>query len=260
MSTSIPGLVHGQLSYLQIPARDIAASARFYESVFGWRVDPPESGFEAPMLIGQWLADRPAAPDAGPVGWIHVEDVVRTLAVAEAAGGDVRLTPTPDGTRVLASFTDPAGNLVGIVQHGGDGPVQNRTMPSASIIPELVYDDVLQALDWLCEKFGFTERWRVGDHRAQLTWGNGTIAITEPRTSKALPGPVSVMVRVRDARAHCERARERGVRILREPEDFPYGERQYSAEDLGGHHWTFSQSIVDVAPEEWGGASGPALQ
>jgi hypothetical protein len=40
--------------------------------------------------------------------------------------------------------------------------------------------------------------------------------------------------------------------------DYPYGERQYTAEDLGGHRWTFSQSIADVAPEEWGGLSDPA--
>ena len=40
------------------------------------------------------------------------------------------------------------------------------------------------------------------------------------------------------------------------PETSPTGERQYNATDIGGHHWTFSQSIADVAPEEWGGTSG----
>jgi uncharacterized glyoxalase superfamily protein PhnB len=63
------------------------------------------------------------------------------------------------------------------------------------------------------------------------------------------------MVRVADARVHCERARKHGARIVAEPEDFPYGERQYTAEDLAGHQWTFSQTIADVAPEEWGGIS-----
>ena len=66
--TPIPGLAHGQLCYLQIPALEVTTSARFYERVFGWRVDPPESGFEAPGLIGQWITDRSPAPDAGPVG------------------------------------------------------------------------------------------------------------------------------------------------------------------------------------------------
>jgi uncharacterized glyoxalase superfamily protein PhnB len=68
-----------------------------------------------------------------------------------------------------------------------------------------------------------------------------------------------VLVRVADVDAHCERSRGRGARIVAEPRDFSYGERQYTAEDPGGHHWCFSQSIADVAPEEWGGTSGPAL-
>ena len=70
---------------------------------------------------------------------------------------------------------------------------------------------------------------------------------------------MSLVVRVDDADAHCRRARERGATIVAEPQDHPYGERQYTAEDLGGHHWCFSQSIADVAPEDWGGTSGPAL-
>ena len=64
------------------------------------------------------------------------------------------------------------------------------------------------------------------------------------------------MVRVEDVRAHCERARENGARILMDPTDFEYGERQYSAVDLAGHQWTFSETLADVAPEEWGGESG----
>lgn len=137
--------------------------------------------------------------------------------------------------------------------------IDNRTMPDAAIIPQLVYDDVTEAIRWLCDVFGFEERWHAGDHRAQLSFGNGTIAITEPRTSTALAGHVSLVIRVDDAAAHCRRARERGATIVAEPRDYAYGERQYTAEDLGGHRWCFSQSIADLAPEEWGGTSGPAL-
>ena len=140
---------------------------------------------------------------------------------------------------------------------GGDG--FNRTMPPSTVIPELVYEDVGEAIGWLCDKFGFEVRWQAGDHRAQLWLNGGTVVVTESRTSKALAGRQSLLVRVPDVRAHYERARERGAKILDEPRDFPYGERQYAVEDVGGHHWGFSQSIADVAPEDWGGASGPAL-
>jgi uncharacterized glyoxalase superfamily protein PhnB len=40
-----------------------------------------------------------------------------------------------------------------------------------------------------------------------------------------------------------------------EPTDFEFGERQYTTEDLVGHRWTFSETLADVAPEEWGGES-----
>jgi uncharacterized protein (DUF952 family)/uncharacterized glyoxalase superfamily protein PhnB len=143
----------------------------------------------------------------------------------------------------------------------GPPPLDNRTMPAAAVIPQLIYDDVGEAIAWLCDAFGFIERWRAGDHRAQLeVAGGGCVVVTEPRTSHALRGQWSVLVRITDVDAHHERARARGATILASPHDFPYGERQYGAEDLAGHHWVFSQSIADVAPEDWGGTSGPALR
>ncbi len=42
------------------------------------------------------------------------------------------------------------------------------------------------------------------------------------------------------------------------PTTFEYGERQYTAVDPAGHQWTFSETLADVAPEEWGGISAPA--
>jgi uncharacterized glyoxalase superfamily protein PhnB len=61
------------------------------------------------------------------------------------------------------------------------------------------------------------------------------------------------MVRVEDVDRHHERARAHGARILRSPTDYPFGERQYTASDPGGHVWTFTQSIADVDPSDWGG-------
>jgi uncharacterized glyoxalase superfamily protein PhnB len=134
----------------------------------------------------------------------------------------------------------------------------NRSIPAATVIPVLIYPDVREAVAWLSAAFGFAERVRIGeDHRSQLSVGDGAVIIGDVRHDRRPPrrGEVthSVMVRVQNARAHCERAREHGARILMEPADFEYGERQYSAEDLAGHQWTFSETLADVAPEEWGG-------
>ena len=142
----------------------------------------------------------------------------------------------------------------------------NRSMPRSSVIPELAYPDVGRAIGWLCDVFGFTLRVRIASHRAQLNVEDGAVVLTErhpseaPAASGAAPAPVdrahAVMVRVVDVDGHHERAARKGARILRAPETHPYGERQYTVEDLGGHVWTFSQSIGDVAPEDWGGTSG----
>jgi len=60
-------------------------------------------------------------------------------------------------------------------------------------------------------------------------------------------------VRVEDVHAHCARARQAGAKILTEPVDHMYGERQYNAEDFFGHRWDFTESLADVDPESWGG-------
>jgi predicted enzyme related to lactoylglutathione lyase len=111
-------LAHGAICYLQIPALELMKSAEFYEKIFGWRIERPYPSFEAPGLIGQWVSDRPPAADAGLLAWINVDHIDVTLESIRASGGEVLEAPTPDGPRWLATFRDPAGNVVGIVQHG----------------------------------------------------------------------------------------------------------------------------------------------
>jgi uncharacterized glyoxalase superfamily protein PhnB len=118
---------------------------------------------------------------------------------------------------------------------------------------------VRQAVAWLSKAFGFVERLQIGEnHRSQMKVGaDGAVIIGDVREDRRPPrageATHSVMVRVEDARDHCERARSNGARILMEPTDFAYGERQYNAEDFAGHRWTFSQTLRDVDPSEWGG-------
>jgi uncharacterized glyoxalase superfamily protein PhnB len=128
----------------------------------------------------------------------------------------------------------------------------NRSMPSATVIPQLGYVDVGAAAEWLERCFGFTVRLRIADHRIQMNVGDGAVVLTRSDTAPK----ASVMVRVPDVDAHHAAAQAAGVTSLSAPQTFPYGERQYSAVDCGGHVWTFSQSIADVVPEDWGGTPG----
>jgi uncharacterized glyoxalase superfamily protein PhnB len=132
--------------------------------------------------------------------------------------------------------------------------MNNRSMAPGPVIPQLPYADIGEAVAWLCDAFGFKERLRIADHRSQLLVGGGSVVAIEARSSL---GPASVMVRVDDVDAHYRRALDHGARIASPPTTYPYGERQYTAQDLAGHSWTFSQSVADVDPAEWGGTWRP---
>ena len=128
----------------------------------------------------------------------------------------------------------------------------NRSMPPGPVIPELTYADVPVAARWLCDAFGFTERLRIGSHRIQLHVGAGAIVVVEAE-SDSKGGGSRVMVPVSDVDAHYERARAAGAKVLGEPTTYPFGERQYSVIDIGGHRWTFTQTVADSDPASWGG-------
>jgi uncharacterized glyoxalase superfamily protein PhnB len=136
------------------------------------------------------------------------------------------------------------------------------------VIPMLSYEDCAAAADWLRDAFGFSEHERYADDDGRVTHvtlsiGDGVVMIGWPgpdyespkrhrETCEAaarwseVPYVIDgVLVGVDDVDAHCERARAAGARILSEPEDQPYGDRQYRAEDLEGHRWMFAQPIGD---------------
>jgi len=134
----------------------------------------------------------------------------------------------------------------------------NRSAPLGPVIPELAYPDVSAAVDWLVEALGFVERVRIGPgHRAQLAFGEGSLIVADVGHGRVAPlgeqASQSVMLRVDDVAAVCERVRYCGGEIVREPRDFDYGERQCTIRDPAGHRWTLTQTLRDVEPEQWGG-------
>jgi uncharacterized glyoxalase superfamily protein PhnB len=130
----------------------------------------------------------------------------------------------------------------------------NLSMPAATVIPVLLYPDVPRAVVWLCGAFGFVERLRIGAHRVQLSVGGGSIVIAQgPMRAAGVDSSHSVMVRVSNVDQHFAVAKAEGAHVSGEPMSLPYGERQYSALDLAGHAWTFSQTEANVDPSLWGG-------
>jgi uncharacterized glyoxalase superfamily protein PhnB len=135
----------------------------------------------------------------------------------------------------------------------------NRSAPPATITPVLIYPDVRAAVAWLEAAFGFEERVRIGeDHRAQMRCGaDGAIVVADVHGAQVAPseGLITHLVKfkVDDVDAAFARAREAGGRVLEELTTHVYGERSGVIEDPAGHRWELTQTVRDVAPDEWGG-------
>lgn len=114
---------HGKLSYLRIPAVDVEQSATFYARVFGWtlRGNTSHRSFSdtSEQLIGAFVTAQQPSNPPGFLPFIYVQGLDATLAHIEANGGEVVSAPYPEGDLWLATFRDPAGNLVGLWQMGG---------------------------------------------------------------------------------------------------------------------------------------------
>lgn len=130
------------------------------------------------------------------------------------------------------------------------------------IMPSLRYEDVGRALGWLREAFGLEEylRWSSADGvvlHAEVRLANGFVELASATQEQPSPQTIgrtssALVVLVDDVERHFEQAQASGARILAALEDKPWGLRQYTAEDLEGHRWEFSQQVRRVDPAEWG--------
>jgi uncharacterized protein len=110
------------ISYLHIPALDPQESARFYADVFGWEIrDHPEHPSFTDgtgHVIGAFMANRPVSGESGMLPYIYVTSVDEILHSVSARGGAPVMVPYPEGDLWVATFRDPAGNIVGVWQQG----------------------------------------------------------------------------------------------------------------------------------------------
>ncbi len=136
----------------------------------------------------------------------------------------------------------------------------NRSAPHARVTPVLTVADVGAAVAWYGEVFGFVEHVRIGQgHRSQLGLPDGPAAelvVAEVRPGRRTPQQGrshQVMLKVEDVARVVEAALARGARVVDPQHDWEYGERQATLDDPFGHQWVLNQTLIDVAPEQWGG-------
>jgi hypothetical protein len=87
-----------------------------------WRVDADrdDPSFEdgTGHVIGHFVVDMPVAGEAGVVPYVFVESVDVTLEKVVANDGEVATPPYREGDLRVATFRDPAGNVIGVWQQG----------------------------------------------------------------------------------------------------------------------------------------------
>ncbi|MGB7730263.1 MAG: VOC family protein [Candidatus Acidiferrum sp.] len=138
--------------------------------------------------------------------------------------------------------------------------LHNRSVPTDILLPHLTYRDVDAAVAWLTRVFGFQEHYRYGSNPtsgAQMHLGKAYIMVNRPKDRTASPAQLgsstqSLTIFVENIEAHYANAKSQGAQIVEDLHETEYGEFQYAATDLDGHHWLFSRHTKDVSPEHWG--------
>lgn len=114
---------HGKICYIEMPTKDVAQSAKFYTTIFGWTTRTRGDGSTAfddstGAVSGTWRTDRKPSKDGGALTYIMVDSVDETIKKVVAAGGKI-VTPKTEisgPNDYYAHFTDPSGNLFGLYQ------------------------------------------------------------------------------------------------------------------------------------------------
>jgi len=143
--------------------------------------------------------------------------------------------------------------------------ISNRSVPTEAVLPHITYRDLQKAILWLSNAFGFVEYYRYGNPAsgAQMLAGKACLMLEKARPEEQTPkelgfGTQSLTIFVEKVDAHFEHAKSFGVTILEDLHETVYGELQYAAEDLDGHHWLFSRHARDLRPDQWGATVSPA--
>ncbi|HWW23212.1 MAG TPA: VOC family protein [Edaphobacter sp.] len=116
-----PTLRNGKICYIEIPAIDVARSADFYASVFGWKIRRRGDGATAfddgvGEVSGAWVLGRPPSSQPGLMVYVMVDSVAATVDAVVANGGEIVQPIGADAPEITARFRDPAGNVIGLYQ------------------------------------------------------------------------------------------------------------------------------------------------
>ena len=109
-------MTDNQIDYIELPAKDMAATKLFYATAFGWQFTdygPDYTSFHDGRLAGGFTTETPA-PSRGLLLVLYAADLAGAQERITAAGGRIvkETFSFPGGRRF--HFTDPSGNELAV--------------------------------------------------------------------------------------------------------------------------------------------------
>jgi uncharacterized glyoxalase superfamily protein PhnB len=260
----------GAVTYLHMPATDVRRAAAFYRDVFAWSINRPDSdrpSFDdaSGLLSGAWVGDHLSAAEPGLLPYIYVADIDETVALIVAHGGAIVTEPYPEGLLTVATFRDPAGNVIGLWHDTTRSPAtseQTRVPASGqtvarvpehlnTVTPRLAIPDAATAIDFYTQAFDareISERHSAPDGtliHAELRIGDSIVMVTEDQGYTAL-----LCTYWPDVDAAWERAPAAGAQVLHPLANQFYGERGGRLKDPFGQEWMLSARLEKLTAAE----------
>lgn len=117
-----PTMESGKICYIEVPATNIARSADFYKSVFGWNIRKRGDGSTSfddtvGQVSGAFVLGRPPMLQVGLLIYIYVDSVAAAVDKVVAQGCEIVQPIGADAPEITARFRDPGGNILGLYQH-----------------------------------------------------------------------------------------------------------------------------------------------
>lgn len=264
---------HGDFIWYELMTDDADAAREFYEAVVGWRIEAAPSGpIDYRMItasegnvagllpLSQDMRDGGAKPCW--LGYVLVEDVDRTVAAVEAAGGSVQMPAmTIDGVGRMAMIADPQGAPFYIMKPTPPPGVEDaeshafsydRPRQGHCAWNELSTSDPAAAKNFYGKNFGWVKDGEMdmgpmgtyeflrhaGRAPDGSPMGHGMLGAVMPLMPGGSPMPAwTHYFRVPDIDAAASQIGAGGGTLLQEPVEIPGGEFSLVAHDPQGAHF-----------------------
>ena len=217
----------GRFVWHDLMARDVNAAKRFYGELLGWRFEDTKRN-DRPYALARvasdpvaGIVDVSAIADAAPqwISFMSVDDVDRSVALAQSEGGKVLLDPreVPSIARA-AVIADPQGAPLGLAQLRREVPDPDAPKPNHLFWQEYLARDAGKALAFYKRLAGYESavtdtQLGIEYHVLRKTRGRAGLFQLPPTTKDVEPNWLPYVL-VNDPAALAARVTTLGGRVL----------------------------------------------